>query len=227
MGYSQNSLTSCIYDMALGRSNWESILDILSASFPGCLVLVSGDDLVSRSNIVFSQRGLAPAAVAAYVNTYAAMNPWLDALGGLATYQVYHDDQLVTREEVRKTPFWTEWLSKQGDYDAATGVVILREGARQLTVEIRYASAQTEMRERAASTLGEAAQHFGRAFEIAARSRFSAGRGYLDHVVEDLPFSVFFVDADLRIHYSNFAAENLRRLSSGPFSSTDGILRAA
>lgn len=226
MGYSQNSLTSCIYDMALGRSNWDGILDILSAQFPGCLVLVSGDDLVNRTNIVFSQRGLTPTAVSAYVNTYAPINPWLDGQAALAPYQVFHDEQLITREEAKKSRFWTEWLSKQGNYDAATGVVILREGARQLTIEIRYPADQSETRERAAAVLGEAAQHFGRAFEISTRSRFSAGRGYLDHVVEDLPFSVFFVDADLRIHYSNFAAENLRRIGGGPFSSADGILRA-
>ena len=84
MGYSQNSLTSCIYDMALGRSNWDSILDILSASFPGCLVLVSGDDLVSRTNIVFAQRGLQPSAVSAYVNTFAALNPWLEGQAAVA-----------------------------------------------------------------------------------------------------------------------------------------------
>lgn len=226
MGYSQNSLTSCIYDLALGRSSWDSILDILSASFPGCLVLVSGDDLVARTNIVFSQRGLTPPAAAAYVNTFAGLNPWLDGEAALAPYQVYHDDQLLPRSEAAKSRFVTEWLGQQGTYEAATGVVLLREGARQLTIEIRYAAEQADLRERAAQVLGEAAQHFGRAFEISARSRFSAGRGYLDHVVEDLPFSVFFVDAELRIHYSNFAAEALRRLSTGPFSSADGVLRA-
>ena len=226
MGYSQNALTSSIYDMALGRSNWDAILDILSASFPGCLVLVSGDDLVSRTNLVFSQRGLKPETVADYASTWAAENPWLPALAGWAPYQVYHDDQVVPRIEARRSRFWTEWLGRLGTYDAATGVVLLREGARQLTLEIRYAAEQAELRERAASVLGEAALHFGRAFEISARSRFSAGGGYLDHVVEDLPFSVFFVDADLRIHYANYAAETLRRLSPGPFSSADGILRA-
>jgi DNA-binding CsgD family transcriptional regulator len=226
MGYSQNSLISSIYDMALGRASWDSILDILSASFPGSLVLVSGDDLATRSNIVFSQRGLPPAAAAAYVGTYASRSPWLDGQAALSPQQVFHDDQLLPREEAKKSPFWSEWLGKQGDYIASTGVVVLREGARQLTIEIRYKPDQAEVRERAALVLGEAAQHFGRAFEISSRSRFSAGRGYLDHVVEDLPFSVFFVDADLRVHYSNFAAENLRRLPAGPFSSADGILRA-
>ena len=53
MDFAQNSLTSCIYDMALGKSSWERILDILSMAFPDCLVTVSGDDLVTRSNVVF------------------------------------------------------------------------------------------------------------------------------------------------------------------------------
>lgn len=227
MGYAQNSLTSAIYDMALGRTGWDAILDILGAGFPGSLVLVSGDDIVTRSNIVFSARGLSPAAVSAYVNTYAALNPGLEGIAALAPYQVYHDDQVVPRDEMKKSPFWTEWLGRQGAYDAGTGVVLLREGARQLTIEIRYRSGDTETRERAAQVLGEAAQHLGRAFEISSRTRFSAGRGYLDHVVEDLPFGVFFVDAEMRIQYSNFAAESLRRLPGGPFSSADGMLRAA
>jgi DNA-binding CsgD family transcriptional regulator len=227
MGYAQNSLTSCIYDLALGRSTWDSILDILAATFPGCLVLVSGDDLVTRANLVFAQRGLPPAAAAAYVSTYSALSPWLEGVSGMAPCQVYHDDQFVPREAARASRFHAEWLAPEGDYDAATGVVLVREGPRQLTLEIRYAADQLDMRERAAQVLGEAAQHFSRAFEIAVRTRFSAGRGYLDHVVEDLPFSVYFVDADLRIHYSNFAADTLRRQGTGPFAGADGVLRAA
>jgi DNA-binding CsgD family transcriptional regulator len=227
MGYSQNSLTSCIYDMALGRSGWDAILDILSASFPGSLVLVSGDDLASRTNIVFAHRGLKAAAAAAYVGTYAALNPWLDGQAGLAPHQVYHDDQLLERDEAQRSAFWTQWLAAAGDFSAGTGVVLLREGTRQLTLELRYRDTDLETRERAAQTLGEAAQHFGRAFEIAARSRFSAGQGYLDHVVEDLPFSVFFVDQNLRVHYANLAAEALRRQGDGPFAGADSILRSA
>ena len=92
MGYSQNSLTSCIYDMALGRSSWDNILDILAASFPDCLVLVSGDNQTTGTNIAFAQRGLQPASVAAYVGTYAALNPWVPGQADLLPYQVYHDD---------------------------------------------------------------------------------------------------------------------------------------
>jgi DNA-binding CsgD family transcriptional regulator len=227
MGYSQNSLTNCIYDMALGRSSWDSILDILSASFPGCLVLVSGDDVAKHENVVFSQRGLQPAAVAAYVGTFAALNPWLEGQSNLTTHQVFHDDQILPRESAKKTEFWTRWLSRQGDYGASTGIVVLREGTRQLSIEIRYSEADDgTIRERAAAVLGDAANHFGRAFEISSRSRFASSRGYLDGVVAELPFAVFFVDQDMRIHYSNFHAENLRRQHKGPFTSADGILRS-
>src|SRR5690606_40885470 len=128
-------------------------------------------------NMVFAQRGLPPGAAAAYASTFAPLNPWLDGQAALAPHQVYHDDQLLSRDDAKKSPYWTEWLARYGDFEAATGVVILREGARQLTVEIRYGAEQLEMRERAAAVLGEAAQHFGRAFEISTRSRFSAGRG--------------------------------------------------
>lgn len=227
MGYSQNSLISCIYDMALGRSTWDNILDLLAASFPGCLVMVSGDNHATRSNIAFAQRGLAPGAVASYVSTYAALNPWLAGQSAFAPFQIFHDEQILDRTEAAASRFVNEWLSRQGDFLASTGVVLLREGARQLSIEVRYpVSRQAELRERIASLLGESAYHFGRAFEIASRTRFADGRGYLESVVADLPFTVFFVDEDLRIRYSNYHAESLRRQHEGPFSSADGILRA-
>jgi|SRR4051812_39984128 DNA-binding CsgD family transcriptional regulator/PAS domain-containing protein len=227
MGYSQNSLTSAIYEMALGRSNWDSILDILHAAFPECLVLITGHDMGKRSSLLFAHRGLDPDAVGPYLSTFADQNPWLDGTADLAPFQVYHDDQLLPREEARHTPFVAGWLAKQGDFAAATGVVILREGARQMAIEIRYPAVEIAIRERAAAMLSEAAYHLGRAFEIVKRTRFSSGFGYLDTVVEDLPFAVFFIDTDMRIHYANQHAEAMRRLGEGPFTGFDGDLRAA
>lgn len=227
MGYSQNSLTSYIYEMALGRSSWDSILDLLSAAFPDSLVLVTGHDLARHSSLVFSQRGLSPAAVQSYLSTHADHNPWLDGIGELAPFQVYHDDQILPRDQAAQTPFYKDWLARQGDYAAATGVVVLREGARQMAIEIRYSPKDHDKRERAAALLGEAAYHFGRAFEILKRSRFSIGPGYLDNVVEDLPFAMLLVDGNMHIHYSNLNADSMRHSQASPFLGFDGTLRAA
>jgi DNA-binding CsgD family transcriptional regulator len=227
MGYSQNSLTSCIYEMALGRSGWDNVLDILAAAFPGCLITVSGDNLSTGANLAFAQRGLAPSAVASYISTYAVLNPVLSRSADVGTYQLFHDDMLVERAEAAQSRFNREWLSRQGDYAASSGVVVLRDGPRQLAIQIYYSpQREAELRPRIAAVLGDAAQHFGRAFEIAARGRFSDGQGYLETVVADLPFTVFFVDADLRIRYANFHAESMRRQQIGPFSTADGVLRA-
>lgn len=227
MGYAQNSLTSCIYDMALGRSSWDSILDILAATFPDCLITVSGDNISTGANLAFAHRGLAPAAAASYISTYSGLNPIVSLGNELSLYQVFHDDALVDRTEAGQGRFHREWLSRQGDFAASTGAVVLREGARQLAIQIHYSPLrQDELRPRIAALLGDAAQHFGRAFEIASRTRFADGRGYLEGVVADLPFTVFFVDGDLRIHYANYQAETLRRQHVGPFSSADGVLRA-
>jgi len=225
MGYSQNSLTSAIYEMALGRSNWDAILDILSAAFPNCLVTVHGHDIAKRTNLVFAQRGLGPAAVSTYLSTYANAYPWLDATAEFAPFQVFNFDALLPVDDLCNTRFGREWLLAQGDYTGGSGVVLLRAGARQMSLEIRYPESDNITRDRAGRVLGEAAHHFGRAFEILTRARFSSGWGYLDTVVDDLPFAVFFVDRDMRIHYANQQAETLRRSQTGPFNGLDGVLR--
>jgi DNA-binding CsgD family transcriptional regulator len=226
MGYAQNSLTGSIYEMALGRADWDSILDLLAASFPGCLVLVSGDDTAARRNLVFAQRGLSPAAAATYVNTYAGLNPWLDGLASFPLHQVYHDNTIVPRETAAQSEFG-QWLAGAGDFAAGTGVVVLRRGARQFSIEIRYPGADdTGLRERAATVLGEAAAHLKRAFEIESRERLSTRPGYLDAVVEELPFAMFLVGEDMRIEYANFHADSMRRQNHGDFAVSDGYLRA-
>lgn len=227
MSYLQSGLVGSIYEMALGRAGWDGILDMLAAAFPGCLVLVSGDDVARRQNLVFSQRGLGPQAVSAYVSNYAAHNPWLDGQGAQPVGQVFHDDQLLPRETARQSEFYTHWLGRQGEFDAGTGVVVLRRGTRQLTIDIRYpAKHAADIREKAAAILGDAATHLARAFEISDRTQLSARPGYLDGVVEDLPFAVFLVGEDMRIDYANFHAETLRRQNAAPFVCGDGFLRA-
>ncbi|WP_156387478.1 helix-turn-helix transcriptional regulator [Devosia sp. Root105] len=214
--------------MALGRSNWDTILDILAATFPGCIITGSADNVATGTNLAFASRGLAPSAVASYVSTYASLNPILPATALLAANQVFHDNHLLDRAVTAAAPFHRKWVAQLGDFAASSGVVLLRQGTRQLTLEVRYsAQRQAELRPLIAGVLSEAAQHFERAFEIASRTRFSGGRGYLEGVVADLPFSVFFVSEDMRIHYSNVHGEALRRQHGGPFSSADGILRAA
>jgi DNA-binding CsgD family transcriptional regulator len=227
MTYLQSGLTGSIYEMALGRAGWDGILDMLAAAFPGCLVLVSGDDVAARQNLVFSQRGLKPQAVSAYVAGFAARNPWLDGQAGQPVGHVFHDDQLLARDVAKQSEFYTQWLARQGEFDAGTGVVVLRRGTRQLTIEIRYAASDSETREKAAAILGDAANHLARAFEIAARTQMSSRPGYLDGVVEDLPFAVFLVGEDMRIDYANFHAEALRRQNATPFVASDGFLHAA
>lgn len=228
MTYLQNRLVSCIYDMALRHSSWDDVLDILSSWLPGCLIMISADDISRKLNIGFAQRGLTSAAAVAYAGTYAAINPWLARQAEMAAYQIFHDEQLLPRETAWSSPFFTEWLSPQGDFSASTGVVLLREGVRQLTLEIRYpADDRSGIRAQVDSLLAEAVSHFRRAFEIARRSRFATSTGYLDSVVEDLPFPVFFVNEDMRIQYCNFHAENMRRHGQGPVSGMDGVLRVA
>lgn len=221
--YPYNSLISCIYDLALGRAGWDNFLDTLAAAFPGCLIMVSGDDLVSRRNVVFAHRGLTPAAAAAYVANYAKLNPWREALGNWPPGHIYQDEDLAERQQALASPYYTDWLGRQGAFDAATGFVILRSGARQLSLELRYSSRdERAVRDRASTILGDAAFHFRHAFENPG-----SGKNYLARVVDDLAFPIFLLNSDMRVVYGNHHADALRRSGTGPFLGDRSVLRAA
>src|SRR5690606_27669853 len=132
----------------------------------------------------------------------------------------------LARSEARQTPFFRRWLQPQGDFAAATGVVVLREGARQLVLEIRYPEAkELQLRDKAASVLREASSHLERAIELSSRFRMKGWRSYIENVVAELPFAVFFVEPDMRIHSGNEHGGTLRR-RGGPFTNFGGTLRA-
>ncbi|WP_029041691.1 helix-turn-helix transcriptional regulator [Cucumibacter marinus] len=220
---SHNALIGSIYDLALGRASWDSILDTLSATCPECLVMVSGDDLASGRNLAFAHRGLASQAIPAYMSTYSAQNPWHDAQAEMPVCQVYQDEQILERAELAASAFYKDWLGKQGRFDAGVGAVILREGSRQLTIDIRFDSqANPELRDRATRLLSEATAHFARAFEIVRRHR-SDRPGPLEDLVETLPFAVFTLTEDMRIQYANGPARSIS--ASNYFLTADNSLR--
>lgn len=219
--YPYNALISGIYDLARGRAGWDNFLDILAAAFPGCLILVSGDDLVNRRNVVFAHRGLSPSAAAAYAG-FAMHSPWREALANWPPGHLYQDEDLAERRLALASPFYTDWLGRQGTFDAATGFVVLRSGARQLSLELRYNSRdERAVRDRAGTILGDAAFHFRHAFESTGPTR-----DHLARVVDDLAFPVFLVGSDMRVVYGNHHAEALRRRPEGPFVGDRGVLRA-
>ena len=220
--YPYNSLISCIYDLARGRAGWDNFLDTLAAAFPGCAIMVSGDDLVTGRNLVFAQRGLSPSAAAAYVTHYARLNPWREALGNWPPGHLYQDEDLAERGQALDSPYYTEWLGRQGRFDAATGFVVLRSGARQLAIELRYGVEDERLvRDRAGTILGDAAFHFHHALESER-----AAKDYLGNVVDDLAFPVFLLGADMRVVYANHHADALRRSGTGPFLGDRAVLRA-
>jgi DNA-binding CsgD family transcriptional regulator len=228
MGFAQNSIVTSIYDMALRRSNWDVVLDLMTGALPGCLLLLRVDDMVTGGNLAFASRGLSPDGISQFINHFAELNPFVARQAEIAPLLVFQDDQLLSRKESGDSSFVRDWLDKQGDFGAATGMVLLREGTRQLVLEVRYAErAGAELRDRVTNCLNELSGHFQRAFEISRRARFSNSPGYLDGVVDDLPFAIFFVNAEMQIQYCNANADALRRTAGGPFKTADGVLRAA
>ena len=112
-----------IYEAAMEGNFADTLLDMLSFKLPDAVVLLLGQDTVEPSGNYIFQRGLSPRTEAHYSVDLATRNPWFQAEWQQPVGQVFHDDQILDRENFRATGFYADWLSEAGRLDCATGVV--------------------------------------------------------------------------------------------------------
>lgn len=218
-----------LYEAALEGRFESAVLDLSATRLPGAAVLLYREDSSQPAACGILHRGMGGAAMPPFPVRLARDNPLFAEHRRRPVGAVFHDHALMARTSFRATPFFRDWLALAGDFDAATGVVIAREGTVQIVLEIRYpAHAERQLSRAAELFLGDLALHLAQAARIADLT-LGADQAQIEarNFLELSSFPTFIVDQDCRIHAMNGRAEILLRLGAGLVLGMDRSLQAA
>lgn len=203
-------------------------LDMMAARFPKAAVMYFREDPAQQGGWGVLHRGLGGMAMPALPLHLARDAPLARAHRQRPVGAVFHDTALMERASFRASAFFRDWLAQAGDFDAATGVVISRDGPVQTVLEIRYpAHAARQIAPAAESFLAECAPHLGHATRLAALAQ-EAGLAQREARIslELCAFPTFLLGPDCRIHKMNGRAEAALRNGAGLILGMDHRLQA-
>jgi DNA-binding CsgD family transcriptional regulator len=206
-----------------------AVLDLVAARVPGAAALLYRQDSTQAAACGILHRGLGGQAMPGFPARLALDNPLFREHRRCPVGVVFRDDALMARDMFRASAFYRDWLALAGNFDAATGVVIAREGPVQTVLEIRYpAHAERRAAETAETALAELAPHLAQAARIADLT-LGAEQAQIEarNFLELGSFPTFIVNPDCRIHAMNGRGEILLRLGSGLVLGMDRTLQAA
>ena len=217
-----------LYEAALEGRFQPAVLDLVAARIPGAAALLYRQDSTQPAACGILHRGLGGLAMPAFPASLAANNPLFREHRRRPVGAVFSDTALMARSSFRATAFFRDWLAQGGDFDAATGVVIAREGPVQTVLEIRYPThAERQAAPAAEIVLGELVLHLAQAARIADLT-LGAGQAQIEarNFLELSSFPTFIVDAACRIHAMNGRGEVLLRVGTGLVLGMDRTLQA-
>lgn len=217
-----------LHEAALEGRFHDLALDLVAAHFPEAAVVYFREDPAQPGGCGILHRGLGNGAMPAVPPHLIRANPLLRAHRQRPVGAVFHDDALMARASFRATAFFRDWLAKAGEFDAATGVVISRDGPVQTALEIRYpAHVARHIAPVAEIFLSELAPHLRHATRTAALALEAeqaqrAAREFL----ELSGFPTFVVSQDGTIAMMNQRGEMLLRNGGGLIVGMDRRLQA-
>ncbi len=108
-----------IYDAALDPALWLRVQGLICEHVRGHASNLYWQDSVRQSVNVYYQVGISPEYERLYFEKYMNMNPLYPAVSFFEVGGVHTVADVLPYEEMRRTPFYKEWLRPQGLLDAA------------------------------------------------------------------------------------------------------------
>jgi DNA-binding CsgD family transcriptional regulator len=209
-----SQLVGEIYDAALDRSLWPSVLESTCGYVQGLSAILGAEDSVQRSARFFFQWGNDPHFLKLYEETYYRLNPMtIPTVLHARVGSVLASSDLVAYEEIVASRFYREWLAPQGIVDAMA-ITLEKSATSYAAIAVhrheRQGRVDDDMRQRMAIV----APHFRRAVAIGKvvdlhRVDAAAFADTLDGITAGM----FLVDAEANIVHANVRGETM--LSEG------------
>jgi len=217
-----------LFDAALEGRFEPALLDLVATRLAGVAALFYRQDHSRPAACGILHRGLGGGAMPAFPTRLAVNNPLFREQCRKPVGAVFQDQALMARGSFRDTEFYRDWLSRAGDFDAATGIVIAREGPVQSVLEIRYpAHSERQTAPIAELFLSDLSLHLAQAARIADLSaRTSQIQAEARNFLELSGFPIFIVDPACRIQAMNGRGDGVLRLGAGLVLGMDRSLQA-
>lgn len=212
-----------LYCGALAGDFQDEILDLVATRLPGVAVLFISQDTVEPSGNFLLHRGLDTDAVRSFSVDISADSVWFQKQWQQPVAAVFRQRDLIDSDDFKSTKFYRKWLSERGAFEDAIGTVFIREGTRQIALEIRFAERDaSEIAPLAKHLLAELAPHLENAAHTAnLKSRKDEAEREAAQILNLIPFPAAIVDPECRLENMNAQAERMLHLGDAIFLGAD------
>ncbi len=206
-------LTALIYEAALDPARWQRFVDALPNAIPGPHpVLYLADTQTSDMDLLLMSENWNHEFVPEYMSYYDKLNPWTPSLATKAPVGAFVEgQQLITTNDLKKTEFYTDFLSNFEGFDSVSGTVIHRSQERFAVLGIHSTDKMLENSGEAIARLQKLiTPHLIQAFEISRRLGHGAMLATsLEYTLEAQGCASIVIDGQLQVYYANGAARAL------------------
>ncbi|MEP3278285.1 MAG: helix-turn-helix transcriptional regulator [Stappiaceae bacterium] len=207
-----DNLIELVYETGIDPEKWQTFCDALGAELTGGVrVMIQGHDLETRNGIGEVHANYDPHYIDLYKSHYATINPWLPHMAQQQIGCVFHDHDVLARDQLLSSEFWSDFIRPQEDISAGVGSILFQEDSRMLVMHGNISwKNQEKYRERTAELLRLLSPHVRRAFNI-QRSLKGAQfeRDCYSETLDRVDNAIFLVDSQCRLLHPNDIARKL------------------
>ncbi len=218
-----SELIEKIYRSALEGDFLDCVLQSVTGILGDTPVTIFGADTEDHKKNFLLHRGLCTEAAVLHVNNLMVDNPWLAAQWRQPVGAIYQDSDLMGVNDFRAWPKHKEWFGMLGDHKLATGLVLYRNGTRQLVLEVHFqAASEPRLRRTATDLLKVLSPHLLLGEQIMKlRSEFPIEGGMTTSLLALSSLPVIIISSDNRVRNMNRRAETLANKMDSFFISAE------
>ncbi len=207
-----NTLIELLYETGIDPEKWQTFCDALGSELTASVrVMIQGHDLETRTTIGDVHANYDPHFIDLYRSYYATINPWLPHMAKQEIGRVFHDHDVLAREKLIHSEFWSDFIRPQEDISAGVGVILFQEDSRMLVMHGNISwKHQETFRSKTAALLELLSPHVRRAYNIQRSLRGAQfDRDCYSETLDGIDSAVFLVDSECRLIHPNRTARTL------------------
>lgn len=205
----RDELVELIYGSLLEDGNWQRFLDRLNSALHNGKSTFLFYDSVARQGYFSLTSGYTEDEVAVYNAHYNTVNPWMPKASVRPVGIGVTSDQMYSPEQLRKTEFYNDYLTK-GDLEGGAGLTIFRDRGRSFVLTTLVSARDRESKGTLASLFTDLSSHLARAFSYYRNGVKESDAARSQSQLLDLSgIGLLVVDDDARLKTINEIGEAL------------------